>query len=143
MTYLILIQILMIFEVNSDPVGTALQKNQLEVIVKNVRPQKGHVRVCLFDNKNDFFNKALKCYDVDAPEYENSILVIFNGLKNSRHAVAVYQDYNQNGILDRNWLGLPKEPYGFSNNPSTYFGPPGFLRASFEMKESKTIIISL
>ena len=27
----------------------------------------------------------------------------------------VYHDRNANGKLDTNWLGIPKEPYGFSN----------------------------
>jgi uncharacterized protein (DUF2141 family) len=143
MLNLLLIQSLIISGVFTEPGNTKRQENQLEVIVQNVRPSKGHIRVCLFDNEKDFFGNARKCYDVIAPEDEHNIQVIFTGLESNNYAVAVYQDFNRNDILDRNWLGLPKEPYGFSNNPSTFFGPPGFSRASFELKESKKIIIRL
>lgn len=143
MFYFILIQSLVIFGFYNETGKTKLQENQLEVIVQNVRPSKGHIRVCLFDNEKDFFGNACKCYDVSAPEDKHSIMVAFTGLENNHYAIAVYQDFNQNGILDRNWLGLPREPYGFSNNPSTFFGPPRFSRVSFEIKESKKIVIRL
>ncbi len=115
----------------------------LEVTVENVRPGKGHVRVCLFDNKEDFFGSALRCFDVPAPNDSTTVKVSFDGLEEKKYAVAVYQDFNQNSILDRNWLGLPKEPYGFSNNPSTFFGPPGFSRVAFHLHQSNSIIIRL
>jgi uncharacterized protein (DUF2141 family) len=115
----------------------------LEVIVENVTPGKGHVRICLFDNKADFFGNARLCVDVPAPEDQTSVKASFDHLEEKEHAVAVYQDFNQNGILDRNWLGLPKEPYGFSNNPSTFFGPPGFSRVAFNLRQSGSITIRL
>lgn len=115
----------------------------LEVAVENVRPGKGYVRVCLFDNKADFFGNALRCFDVPPPDDHSNVMVSFDGLEDKKYAVAVYQDFNQNGILDRNWLGLPKEPYGFSNNPSTFFGPPGFSRVAFDLRQSNSIVIRL
>jgi len=46
--------------------------------------------------------------------------------------------------LDTNFLGIPKEPYGFSNNPSTLFGPPSFKKASFVLHlETKIVTIKL
>jgi uncharacterized protein (DUF2141 family) len=36
-----------------------------------------------------------------------------------------------NGELDTNWLGLPKEGYGFSNDAKTLLGAPSFSAASF------------
>jgi uncharacterized protein (DUF2141 family) len=115
----------------------------LEVTVENVRPGRGHVRVCLFDNKADFFGNALRCFDVPATDENAIVKVTFDGLDDKEYAVAVYQDFNQNGILDRSWLGLPKEPYGFSNNPSTFFGPPGFSRVAFQLRQNNSINIRL
>lgn len=125
----------------TDPGSSVVDR--LEVTVENVRPGKGHVRVCLFNNKADFFGNALRCFDVPPPDDHSNVMVSFDGLEDKKYAVAVYQDFNQNGILDRNWLGLPKEPYGFSNNPSTFFGPPGFSRVAFDLRQSDSIVIRL
>ena len=47
-------------------------------------------------------------------------------LPEGRYAVAVYQDLNDNQELDRNVLGLPSEPVGFSRNAGGAMAPPDF-----------------
>ena len=42
------------------------------------------------------------------------------------YAVAIYHDENGNHHFDRNFLGLPAEGYGFSNDAPTMLGPPSF-----------------
>ncbi len=42
------------------------------------------------------------------------------------YAVAVYHDENDNHHFDRNFLGLPVEGYGFSNNATVLLAPPSF-----------------
>lgn len=45
------------------------------------------------------------------------------------YAVAVFEDQNRDGKLNRDLLGIPKEPYGFSNNGRGTFGPPSWKDA--------------
>ena len=40
-------------------------------------------------------------------------------------------DENRNGKLDTNFLGIPKEGVGASNNPKSRFGPPSFEESMF------------
>jgi uncharacterized protein (DUF2141 family) len=54
-------------------------------------------------------------------------------------AVLAYQDANENGELDRNLLGIPKENYGFSRDAAGKFGPPGFDDAAIEVKDELTV----
>lgn len=42
------------------------------------------------------------------------------------YAIAVYHDVNANGQLDKKVFGIPKEPYGFSNNFRPRFSAPTF-----------------
>lgn len=49
------------------------------------------------------------------------------------YAVSVYEDLNGNHKLDHNFLGIPTEPVGASNNPRPHFGPPGFGECSFHI----------
>jgi uncharacterized protein (DUF2141 family) len=67
----------------------------------------------------------------------------FEGLKPGSYAVAVYQDANGNGELDRVPPGLPIEPYGFSNDVGR-FGPPSFERAVVPvLGEDARVVVSL
>lgn len=43
----------------------------------------------------------------------------------------VVHDENSNNILDTNWVGMPKEGIGMSNNAKGRMGPPKYLDASF------------
>ena len=52
-------------------------------------------------------------------------------------------DANENEKLDTNFLGIPKEQFGFSNDAKGSFGPPSFESASFEVTQSKKIVINL
>lgn len=55
------------------------------------------------------------------------------GISPGIYAVKVFHDVNDNGLLDTNWIGIPKEPYGFSNDAMGTFGPPSFVQASFKV----------
>jgi uncharacterized protein (DUF2141 family) len=121
-----------------------IQEFSLEVKVVGFQPGKGILRVCLFDSEDTFFNNAMACAIKVTPSNEQSITLRFSKkVPAGKYAIAVYQDINKNGILDRNWLGIPSEPYGFSNNPSTLFGPPSFQKAAFEMYENLIITVKL
>lgn len=57
-------------------------------------------------------------------------------------AVSLFVDMNGNGDLDTNWMGIPKEPYAFSNNAKGKFGPPEFEDARF-LVDQKEVNISI
>ena len=55
----------------------------------------------------------------------------FEACRREGISIAVIHDENMNGKLDTNWLGIPTEGYGFSNNASVLLGTPSFSAASF------------
>lgn len=57
-------------------------------------------------------------------------------------AVLVYVDENENGFIDKNFIGIPKEPLGISNNYRPK-GPPAFGRAKFTVIDGKTTSIDI
>jgi len=54
------------------------------------------------------------------------------------YAIAAYHDRNDNGELDRSALGLPSEPYGFSNDARGRLGPPRFQAAAVVLQSRRT-----
>lgn len=65
---------------------------------------------------------------------------VFENLKPDRYAFKFFHDENKNNKIDVNWLGIPKEGFGFSNNPSMTFGPPSFEKTIFVFIESMVIM---
>ena len=60
------------------------------------------------------------------------------------YAVSVYEDLNGNYRLDHNFLGIPREPVGASNNPKARMGPPHFDECSFQIgRTPKNITVTL
>ena len=57
-------------------------------------------------------------------------------------AVLVYYDENGNGVLDKNFIGIPREPLAISNNYQPK-GPPTFARASFVLAEDGATALDL
>lgn len=57
------------------------------------------------------------------------LTVVLKDLPDGPLALSLFQDANANGRLDMNAMGIPVEPYGFSNNAAGSFGPPQFEHA--------------
>jgi len=58
---------------------------------------------------------------------------VFPALPDGVYAVSVFHDENMNERLDKNFMGVPKESYGASNNPKKKMGPPNFDEAKFQL----------
>jgi uncharacterized protein (DUF2141 family) len=109
-------------------------QGKIEVTVKNIKEQKGSIRVGLFTNESDFLKKAVdgKVVKVNG----NEAKVVFENLKEGDYAVSVIHDENDNGELDTNGIGIPKEGFAFGNNAMGMFGPPSFDKAKVQVKKS-------
>jgi uncharacterized protein (DUF2141 family) len=57
------------------------------------------------------------------------LTVTLKNLPDAPLALSLFQDANANGRLDMNAMGIPVEPFGFSNNAAGNFGPPQFEQA--------------
>ena len=59
------------------------------------------------------------------------------------YAIGIFVDVNRNNRMDRNFIGIPKEQYGFSNDARGSFGPPSFAEASFTVSGDLRLEINL
>jgi uncharacterized protein (DUF2141 family) len=74
---------------------------------------------------------------------DTHLTVHFRDLPPGKYAAVAFQDFNGNGKLDKNFLGIPKEPYGFSNGARGSTGPPTFTAASFALDSNAATTITL
>ena len=70
-------------------------------------------------------------------------MTILIQLPKGDYSVAIYQDVNNDKELNTNLVGIPKEPYGFSNNVMGAFGPPSFEAAKVQFPSTNSITINL
>ncbi len=68
---------------------------------------------------------------------DNACTIVISDLKPGSYSFRFFHDENKNSKLDTNWLGIPREGFGFSNNPTMTFGPPSFEKTLFLLNESK------
>ena len=100
----------------------------LTVVVTHVRRALGHVRVevCL---PAEFLKSCLQ--GAAAPAVKGETTVVVPDLPPGRYAIQAYLDENDNREVDQNFLGVPKEGVGFSQDAPFGLGPPTFRRAAF------------
>jgi uncharacterized protein (DUF2141 family) len=117
-------------------------QSDLTVKVNGCRTQKGQLYIALYDNKEVFpvFGKQLRGEVVLLSKGQQ---FTFTNLKHKVYAIAVFHDLNRNGVLDKNPIGIPTEPYGFSNNARNTFSAPSFGQASFTLSKNRTISITV
>ena len=120
----------------------APMKASLKVEVRNVRAPKGAVYIALFKAGTDFpGGKPMEGKKVDANG--KTTQTVFS-VDPGNYAIAVYHDENGNGKMDKRMLGIPKEPYGFSNNFRPLMSAPKFSDCQFSVGEGgKTVSIEL
>jgi uncharacterized protein (DUF2141 family) len=116
----------------------------LTVKVEKVSPRGGDIRLALYDANSWPNDDAEPVTDAVVPARSSETVVVLRGLAPGTYGVKLFQDVNRNGKFDMNWLGLPKEKYGFSNDARPLFSEPGFDAAKFELLPGRnTIVIHL
>jgi uncharacterized protein (DUF2141 family) len=108
----------------------------VEVHVLKVAAGKGQIRVAVCDRER-FLKQC--AYTASMPAREGDNVIAVPGVPKGSWAVLAYQDENENGELDRNLIGIPKENYGFSRDAASRFGPPGFDDAAIQVDGELTV----
>lgn len=114
----------------------------LVIEIQGLKSDAGELAVGLFD-KAESFPKQFQ-YGQRLAAKSGTLSVTFKDVKPGVYAVSTYHDENNNKSLDRGMFGVPKEPYGFSQDARGEGGPPQFRDAQFEVgAEGARIVIKL
>ena len=109
----------------------------------NTKKNKGQIGLMLVNGAVNFKKrKAFKASMIDVKNNKASIL--YYSIPKGEYAILAFHDLNSNGKLDRNFLGIPSEPYAFSNNVKGFLGLPAkYDRAKVNLLNSTEIKINL
>ncbi len=118
--------------------GTASAAS-LTVTISGIDKDGGNVAVALYGPENWLSHKPLQAVNVQAQE--GSQTVTFDELPPGAYGILAFHDVNTNRDLDMNFLGIPTEQFGFSNNPG-HSHTPKFDEAKF-MVGDKPVSLSI
>jgi uncharacterized protein (DUF2141 family) len=128
-----------------------LGRSSIAATFHGLRSSNGYLRVSLYDRSDDFPNGmpvarrdiALQTLDPKTPL--DSLSVTFEGLRPGTYAVCSFHDRKGSGKLTQNFLGIPQEEWGMSNDPRPRFRAPRFNEARFDLsvREEKNITITM
>jgi len=109
----------------------------LIIKITGLRSEKGQVKIALFNSSETWLG--------DHPAYNTTIDVVsqsvswkLNDVPTGDYGIAVFHDENKNGKMDKHFLGIPQEAYGFSNNMRVTFGPPSWDKSKFVVQGPTT-----
>ena len=129
---------------NSPSDSSSSQSGKIVISIEGLDNPQGQAMIALHNTKKTFLKKTEPFRRAIVPISGDSLTYTFDEIPHGEYSVAVIQDDNKNMDLDLGKMFIPKEKFGFSNNPSSKYGPPGYKKTTFELNtEVKEINIKL
>ncbi len=100
------------------------------ISVTNVTPHQGFIVAALY-SESSWGGRPVAV--ARAPADRDIVELTLLAPSAGRYGIRLFHDVDADGVLDANAVGIPTEPFGFSNNAPLQFGPPPFSAAAFEI----------
>lgn len=116
---------------------------QLTIKIDNIGVIEGNIRIGIFNKSKNFLKReaAIKHYYITVKNNTETIKI--KDLPKGDYAFSMFHDENSDDEFNLNFLGIPKEPYGFSNNVKPKFSAPSYKACKFSLVKDRTIEVTL
>jgi uncharacterized protein (DUF2141 family) len=124
-------------------VPVAALAGDLTIDVSGITADRGRIYVAVYDRADTFPTSGRQLVRQILDPTASHLTAHFKDLPPGQYAAVAFQDSNGNGKLDKNFLGIPQEPYGFSNGARGSAGPPKFSEAAVTLSPDGAMKIEL
>ena len=114
----------------------------LTIVIEDIRDAGGTLKVQVLAGQEQFEGGGA-AVRFREPAAEGALTLTADNLPSGEYAIRVMHDVNGNDELDTNFVGMPTEPYAFSNNARGTFGPARWEDARFMLEGEVTQVIYL
>jgi uncharacterized protein (DUF2141 family) len=127
---------------SSNAIAEYQNKNGIELIISNIQNKEGFIRIGLFNSETGYPDKPTISYSLSKDTISGGKMVLFIPLSRpGRYGVSILDDENGNGKMDYFLKLIPKEGFGFSNNPKIISRKaPPFSDTLFRYSSGRTTV---
>jgi len=105
----------------------------LTLQITDVSSNAGKLMIAILGSEAAYEDKSAPAASLILPARVGTVTFTTDALPAGEYAIRVMHDENDNGKLDANFVGIPNEPYGFSNNTLGRMGPPKWEAVRFSL----------
>lgn len=128
----------------SGPINQSDFGYRLAVKVNGLKNDKGTVIINIYSSPEGFPGDRLKSFQSIRVKPKNlEAEAVYAGIPRGTYAIAVMHDENNNGKMDRNAFGIPKEGYCVSNNVRGFLSAPAFNQAKFQLNSATVLNLKM
>lgn len=137
---LIILFLLTIANVPGINQSTENSKGRLIINFDGLRSNEGTVKVAITNSKENYKDHKNPFIGLTIPISNKKAVAVIEDLPFGDYAVKAFHDEDGNDMLNTNFLGIPNEDYGFSNDARGMFGPPSWNAARFRLNKEELAI---
>ncbi len=110
---------------------SAKSNAQLVIKINNITSIQGDLHIGIYDDPEVFLSLTEQYIFILKKVDSLAMLIVIDTIPKGNYAISIMHDLNSNGEMDFIFFGIPKEPYGFSNNLNPNFRAPRFEESQF------------
>ena len=76
----------------------------------------------------------------DTAAVQGETIIVIHDVPPGVYAIQTFQDVNVNGKMDTSWVGLPLEPFGFSQDAVPFLSKPSFDEVKFNLVAGDNVL---
>ena len=118
----------------------AVTAADLNVAVNGLKTSDGRLMINVVTAKEQLADATSALASMTLSARQEGVSFTLHNLPAGTYGIQLFHDENNNGKLDTNLLGIPKEPWAFSNNAAGKFGPPKWQDIRFEISPEDTTV---
>lgn len=112
-------------------------QNTIELEITDFESDEGIAMIGLYNSEANFMEDDFRGKKLEIKD--SMVTTTFTDIPDGVYAISVFHDENKDGKLNTNFMGIPKEDYGATNEAHSRLGAPRWEDAKFEVKNGKTI----
>ncbi|TYC11427.1 DUF2141 domain-containing protein [Bizionia gelidisalsuginis] len=119
------------------------QSPELALTITNIQSVKGTIEIGVFNTHDNYLKEGAAYKNYSIVVTDNSETIIIKDLPKGEYAISMYHDKNSDDKCNKNFLGIPKEAFGFSNNIIPKFSAPSYEDCKFVLNDNEKMDIKL
>ena len=123
-----------------EPAGVG-ERARLRIEVTGVASGEGHILVALYTEAATWTEPGRAAATAKVPATVGTVVVDFPALAPGDYGIALLHDADDSGDMTTNFLGIPREAYGFGNDARGRMSAPDFEESVVAVRGETVVVV--